>query len=122
MRPERIIVEHILILRVHARLERLLLRAQRLHQRAVVLFGNRMGSREQIGERRQLTEDQPQRLMPRFDPPEIQQQNRKPQNDTQRRRIPHRSQRQVVQRKRDDKNDREQEKCGDLPRFSAQIL
>ena len=57
-----------------------------------------------------------------FDPPEIQQQNRKPQNDTQRRRIPHRSQRQVVQRKRDDKNDREQEKRGDLPRFSAQIL
>ena len=43
-------------------------------------------------------------------------------NDAQRRRIPHRSQRQVVQRKRDDKNDREQEKCGDLPRFSAQIL
>lgn len=81
-----------------------------------------MGSREQIGERRQLTEDQPQRLMPRFDPPEIQQQNRKPQNDTQRRRIPHRSQRQVVQRKRDDKNDREQEKRDDLPRFSAQIL
>ena len=31
-------------------------------------------------------------------------------------------QRQVIQRKRDDKNDREQEKRGDLPRFSAQIL
>ena len=122
MRPERIIVEHILILRVHARLERLLLRAQRLHQRAVVLLRDDMRCRERLGKRGQLAKDQPQRLMPRFDPPEIQQQNRKPQNDTQRRRIPHRSQRQVVQRKRDDKNDREQEKCGDLPRFSAQIL
>ena len=120
--PKRIIVEHILILRVHARLERLLLRAQRLHQRAVSLLWDGMRSRKRVGKRGQLAKDQPQRLMPCFDPPEIQQQNRKPQNDTQRRRIPHRSQRQVVQRKRRNKNDCKQEKCGDLPRFSAQIL
>ena len=81
-----------------------------------------MRSRERVRKRGQLAKDQAQRLVPRFDAPEIQQQNRKPQNDAQRRRIPHRSQRQVVQRKRDDKNDREQEKRDDLPRFSAQIL
>ena len=122
MRPERVIVKHVLILRIHARFERLLLRTQRLYQRAVSLLWDGMRSRERLGKRGQLAKDQAQRLVPRFDAPEIQQQNRKPQNDTQRRRIPHRSQRQVIQRKRRNKNDCKQEKCGDLPRFSAQIL
>lgn len=122
VRPERVIVKHVLILRIHARFERLLLRTQRLHQRAVSLLWDGMRSRERVGKRGQLAKDQAQRLVPRFDAPEIQQQNRKPQNDAQHRRIPYRRQRQVIQRKRDDKNDREQEKRGDLPRFSAQIL
>ena len=122
MRPERIIVEHILILGAHARLERLLLRAQRLYQRAVVLLRDGVRRRERLWERGQLTKNQPQHFMPPFDAPEIQQKNRKPQRQTQRRRIPHRRQRQAVQRERRDKNGREQEKRGELPCLSAQIL
>ena len=60
--------------------------------------------------------------MPLPDAPEVQQQDHEPQRRAQRRRIPHRRQRQVVQPERDQKQKGEQQKRPDLQRLGAQIM